>query len=142
MDWAAGDIANFSSDNDTAISFKIKEKITGQTSSKGTKIVEIMVPIKYPRNFRGTLEMPLINCEINLDLNCSKKCVIVATAVTKQSTWFSITHRKLYVPVITLAPEDNTKLLEQLKLGFKKQSNGINTYQDNQKKDKTNILII
>ena len=86
--------------------------------------------------------MPLINCEINLDLNCSKKCVIVATAVTNQSTWFSITHRKLYVPVITLAPEDNTKLLEQLKLGFKKQSNGINTYQDNQKKDKTNILII
>ena len=56
MALAASDIADFNSENDTAISFKIKEKITGQTSSKGTKIVEIMVPIKYPRNLGELLK--------------------------------------------------------------------------------------
>ena len=38
-----GAIVNFVADN-TTISFKIKEKITGQTSNYGSKNVEIMVP--------------------------------------------------------------------------------------------------
>ena len=57
--------------------------------------------------------MPLINCEINLDLNCSKKCVIVATTVADQGATFSTTDTKLYVPVVTLSTKDNVKLLEQ-----------------------------
>ena len=67
--------------------------------------------------------MPLINCEINRDLNWSENCVIVATAVANQGTTFSITDRKLYVPVVTLSTQDNTKLLEQLKSGFKRTIN-------------------
>ena len=37
-------------------------------------------------------------CEINLDLNWSENCIIVATNVTAESTTFSITDTKLYVP--------------------------------------------
>ena len=33
---------------------------------------------------------------------------------------FEITDTKLYVPVVTLSKEDNIKLLEQLKPGFKR----------------------
>ena len=47
-----------------------------------------MVPLKHLNNFYRTLEMFLINCEIDLDLNWSKKCVIVATDVANQSTTF------------------------------------------------------
>ena len=64
--------------------------------------------------------MPLINWEINLDLNWSKNCVIVAAAITHQDATFSITDTKLYVPVVTLLTQDNAKLLEQLKSGFKR----------------------
>ena len=56
--------------------FKIKQNITGQAGDNGTKNVKIMVPLKYLSNFWGTLEMCLINWEINLDLNWSKNCVI------------------------------------------------------------------
>ena len=54
--------------------------------------------------------MPLINCEISLDLTWSKKCVI-SSAV--QITEFKIIDTKLYVPIITLSTEDNVKLLKQ-----------------------------
>ena len=48
-----------------------------------------MVPLKYLSNFLRTLEMPLINCEINLVLTWSTNCVIVSTAVPKQGATFS-----------------------------------------------------
>ena len=41
--------------------------------------------------FWRTLEIPLNNCEINLDINWSEKCIIVATAVANQGATFSIT---------------------------------------------------
>ena len=48
-------------------SFKSKLKITGNTPADGnTKYVQIMLPLKYICNFWRTLEMPLINCEVNL----------------------------------------------------------------------------
>ena len=54
-------------------SFKSKIKITGKTPANGnTKDVEIMVPLKYLSNFWRTLEMPLINCEVELILTWSK----------------------------------------------------------------------
>ena len=50
-------------------SFKSKIKITGKTlDDDNEKDVEIMVPLKYLSNFWRTLEMPLINCEVNLIL--------------------------------------------------------------------------
>ena len=52
----------------TTDSFNFKAKITGQTGSDGRNDVEITVPLKYLSNFWRTLEMPLINCEVNLYL--------------------------------------------------------------------------
>ena len=104
----------FSEDNITD-SFKFKAKITGQTGDDGTKDVEIMVPLKYLSNFSRTLEMPLFNCEVNLILTWSSRCVLIATAVQNQAATFEITDTKLYVPV-----ELYTKFLQQLKSGFKR----------------------
>ena len=60
-------IFNFTDKNFTD-SFNFKVKMTGQTGDNGTKNVEIMVLLKYLSNLRRTLEMPLINCEVNLML--------------------------------------------------------------------------
>ena len=64
----------------------------------------------------------LIAWEISLDLNWSEKCTIVAENAN-QDTTFSITDAKLYVSVVTLSTQDNTKLPEQLKSGFKRTTN-------------------
>ena len=61
-------IINFPANNNIIISFKFKQQMTGQKGNGGTKDVEKMVPLKYVTNFRKTLELPLINCEINLQL--------------------------------------------------------------------------
>ena len=82
-----------------------------------------MVPLKYLSNFRRTLEMLLINCEITLYLNWSENCVIVPTNVAAQVTAFSIIDTKLYVPVVTLTTQDNAKMLERLKPCFKRTIN-------------------
>ena len=96
-----------------------KNKKNSQTGNNNANNAEIMVPLKYLGNFWKTIEKPLINCEINLDLNWSKNCVIVATDVANQGATFSTTDTKLFVPVVTLSPQDNTKLLERLKSDFK-----------------------
>ena len=64
--------------------------------------------------------MPLINCEFNLILTWSTNCVIVSTNVANQNATFAITDTKSYVPVVTLSTQDNAKLLQQLKSGFKR----------------------
>ena len=56
-------------------SFKFKLKITGSTSNEAnTKDRKIAVPLKYLSNFQRTLEMLLINYEMNLILTCSENC--------------------------------------------------------------------
>ena len=102
-------------------SFKYKIKITGKTpGASNTKDIKIAVPLKYLSNFRGTIEMPLINCEIYLILTWSEDCVISSTT---GDTKFKITYTKCYHPVETLSTQDNAKLLEQLKTGFKRTIN-------------------
>ena len=99
-------------------SFKFKVKITGKTpAADNEKDVEIMVPLKYLSNFWRTIELPLINCEVNLILTWSSTCVI--TNSTGAGT-FEITDTKIYVPVVTLSTKENAKLLQQLKSGFKR----------------------
>ena len=69
--------------------------------------------------------MPLVNWEVNLILTSSPTCVISsATGETK----FKITETKLYVPDATLSTQDNVKLFQQLKSGFKRTINW-NKYQ-------------
>ena len=98
---------------DESESFKSKIKITGKTPNNGNeRDVEIMVPLKYLSNFWRTLEMPLINCEVNLILTWSSTCVIT---VSNGAGTLAITDTKLYVPVVTLSIQENTKFLRQLK---------------------------
>ena len=60
----------------------LTQKITGQTDNNGRiDNVEIMVPLKYLSNFWRTLEMPLINCEVNLILTWSANFVRIQTNV-------------------------------------------------------------
>ena len=106
--------------NNTTDSFKFKAKITGKTGNDGTKDVEIMVPLKYLSNFWRTLEMPLINCEVNLILTWPSTCVLIATSIPNQNATFAITDTKLYVPVVTFSTQENPKFLQQLKSGFKR----------------------
>ena len=79
-----------------------------------------MVPLSYLSVFWRNLELPLISCEVNLILAWSANYVIVSTNVANQNTIFAITDTKLYVPVVTLSTQDNAKLLQQLKPGFKR----------------------
>ena len=74
--------------------------------------------------------MPLINCEMSFTLIWSVDCVITSMerrAITATQgggsptgATFKITDTKLYVPVVTLSNGDDTKLLEELKTGFKR----------------------
>ena len=83
-------------------------------------VFEIIVPLKYISNFWRTFEVPLINCEVNLILTWSANCVLIYTNVANQNPTFEITETKLYVSVVTLSTQDSTKLLKQLKPGFKR----------------------
>ena len=90
-------------------SFKYKSsffKILENDDNGVFKNVKIAVPLKYLSNFWRTLEMPLINCKIHLELNWSKDC-IMSTIV---ATTFKITNTKMYVPIVTLSSKDNKKL--------------------------------
>ena len=94
-------------------SFKYKTKITGKTPAAGnTKHVKIAIPLKYLSNFWRTLEIRLINCEINLILTWSEDL--------KFKTKFQIRDTKLYVLVVTLSTQDNEKISKHLKSGFKR----------------------
>ena len=76
-----GDIVDFNGTN-APDSINYKAKITGQTNNNGRiGNVEIMVPLKYLSNFWRTLEMLLINFEVELILNWSADCVIIYTDV-------------------------------------------------------------
>ena len=79
--------------------------------------------------------MPLINYQINLILTSSANCVI-PNAAANQAATFSITDTKLYVQIGTLSAQDNAKLLQQLKSGFKRTISW-NKYQKKKKKKTT-----
>ena len=73
------------------------------------KNVEIAVPLKYLSNFLRSSEMPLIDCQIHLEFNWSKDCVMSSVVGV---TEFKIKNRKLYVPIVTLSSKDKTKLVK------------------------------
>ena len=64
--------------------------------------------------------MSLINCEVERIFNWSADSVIIYTDVANQNPTFTLTETNLYVLVVTLSTQDNTKLLQQLKIGFKR----------------------
>ena len=88
-----------------------------------------MASLKYLSNFWRTLEMPLINCKVNLILTWSSTGVITNSTGAGR---FAITDTRLCVPVITLSTQNNTKFLQQLNFGFKGTINW-NKYQSDPK---------
>ena len=105
--------------NDSALSFTYKANLIGNTENNGTKNgVKIAVPLKYLSNFWRSLEMPLINCKVELSLKWIENCVLTA-ANNANKVIFKITDAKLYVPIVTLSIEDNSKLTKLLNEGLK-----------------------
>ena len=98
-------------------SSKFRARATGRTLADGkAKDVEIAVPLKYLSILRRALEMSLITCEINPVLTLSVNRVITNSTGARL---VAITGAKRHVPAVTLSTQDNKKLLEQLKSGFK-----------------------
>ena len=123
--------------------FKYKNKITGNTynvdaaaagydvNKEGTQATELAIPLKYLGNFWRVLNIPLITCEVSLELKWNKNCVItslknrivnagppVIRGNVPTSARLSITDCKLYIPVVTLSKDDEIKLLTNLKSRF------------------------
>ena len=97
------DIPALNNNANATDSFNFKTKISGQTDDNGRiDNVEIMVSLKYLRNFWRTLKMPLFNCEVNLVLTWSADCVIISTEVANQIPTF-VTETNIYVPVVILS---------------------------------------
>ena len=79
--------------------------------------------------------MPLINCEIELDLSWSKDCIVSETSITSRVAGNPIANPlvpaveamrrtgatfQFYVPVATFSVHNNMKFLENIKQGFKR----------------------
>ena len=84
-------VFNFTGANHNSKSFKYEQKITRQAGYNCTKNVKTMGPLKCLSNFWRSLEMLLINCEINLFLAWSEKCVLSSNAAAYQATEYTIT---------------------------------------------------
>ena len=105
-------------------SFQYKIKLLGnipQLATDAARVgrlnVKIVVPLKYLSNFFRSLEMPLINCKIKLNLTWKKECVLSTDA---GDAVFIINDTKLYVPVVTLSKEDNKDFIEQQNKRFQR----------------------
>ena len=61
--------------------------------------------------------MPLINCKIEFSLGWYEECIL---SIAGTATIFEITDAKLYVPIVTLKTEDNTKFSKLSSEGFKR----------------------
>ena len=112
-------------------SFKYKTSIVGKTPEDNDSLTnaKVVIPLKHLSNFWRSLNIPLINCEVELILTWSKNCVLAdmtvdadadPAIVAPSGATFKLKETKLYVPVVTLSKQNDTKLLEQLKSGFKR----------------------
>ena len=70
--------------------------------------------LKLLSDFWTFLDLPLINCEIELDLTWTKDCVLIKHHNNITGVIFIITSTKIYVPVVTLSINDNIKFLENI----------------------------
>ena len=97
----------------------------------GTQKVELAIPLKYLANFWSALDIPLISCEVSLELKWDKNCVITSLEQrhigegnrdnAPTGATLNITDCKLYIPAVTLSKDDEIKLLTNLKSGFKRE---------------------
>ena len=123
--------------------FKYKNKITCNTynlnagalsydvNKNGTQEVELAIPLKYLGNFWRALNIPLISCEVSLEVKWDKNCIITSLEQrdigggnrdnAPTGATLAINDCKLYVPAVTLSKDDEIKLLTNLKSGFKRE---------------------
>ena len=97
-------------------------------NKNGTQEVELAIPLKYLGNFWRALNIPLISCEVSLELKWNKNCVIISLEQrdigggnrdnSPTGATLAINDCKLYVPAVTLSKGDEIKLLTNLKSGF------------------------
>ena len=101
-------------------SFKYKVNLLGNPvvdNNVATLNVKVVVLLKHLSNFFRSLEMPLINCKIRLNLTWKKECVLSSN---DGDAVFIINDTKLYVPVVTLSKEDNKDFIEKQNKGFQR----------------------
>ena len=106
--------------NDNSRSFKYKVSLLGNpvvADNIARRSVKVVAPLKYLSNFFRSLEMPLINCKIKLNLTWKKECVL---STNDGNAVFIINDTKLYVPVVTLSKEDNKDFIEQQNKRFQR----------------------
>ena len=114
-------VANLTADNSDSFKYRIKllgnvTEVVGNAAGVRKLNVKVVVPLKYLSNLFRSLEMPLINCKIKLNLTWKKEYVLS----TADETVFIINDTKLYVPVVTLSKEDNKDFIEQQNQGFQR----------------------
>ena len=114
--------ADLTADNSSFLKYKIKllgnvTEVAGNAGGERRLNVKIVVPLKYLSNFFGSLEIPLINCKIKLNLTWKKECVL-STGVGEAV--FITNDTKFYVPVVALSKEDNKDFIEQQNKGFQR----------------------
>ena len=124
-------VAELTADNSDSFKYKIKllgnvTEVAGNAAGVRRLNVKVVVPLKYLSNFFRSLEMPLINCKIKLNLTWKKECVLSTGA---GEAVFIINDTKLYVPVVTLSKEDNKDFIEQKIKDFKDLFSGTNIKQ-------------
>ena len=133
---AGNNVINISIRNSKSFDYKTKIIRSLDAGEDEKEDVTIAIPLKYLGNFWRSLDIPLINSEITLILSWYEKCVLVGKALrnapdpqpnppitaieSPTDAKFEITDCKLYVPVVTLSAENDNKLLEQLKSGFRR----------------------
>ena len=107
--------------NNNSSSFKYKSSFIGGTDADGANRkkegVKIAIPLKYLSNFWRSLEIPLINCKVKFSLKWYENCILFSSGTT---VTFTIADTKLYVPIVTLKIQDNSKLSKLLREGFKR----------------------
>ena len=99
-------------------SFKYKVSFLGNpvvADNIAKRSVKVVVPFKYLSNFFRSLEMPLINWKIKLNLTWKKEYVL---SNQDGAAVFIINDTKMYVPFVTLSKEDNKDFIEQQNKGF------------------------
>ena len=115
-------VADLTANNSDSLNYKIKllgnvTEVAGDAAGVRRLNVKVVVPLKYLSNFFRSLEMPLINCKIRLNLTWKKECVLSTGAGEAVCI---INDTKLYVPVVTLSKEDNKDFIEQQNKGFQR----------------------
>ena len=101
-------------------SFKNKVELLGNpvvANNIARTNLKVVIPLKYLSNFFRSLEIPLINCKIKLNLTWKKECVL---STDDGNAVFIINDTKMYVPVVTLSKEDNKDFIEQQNKGFQR----------------------